>query len=432
MCTRRLDRELTDRWISATKTIGLERASDKVRIERYAELTNTAWRQLDFWHTSVLSETGSAIHRTSDADVGTRTFNWGDDFKGSLSEVSRPTKLQFPITDPLRNKDSRIDVVHRIRESQLAKLGWPASFSTRRYDIQLFVLPNARVVEFGYDTRGGVVIADNLVCQDICYEHHLIDIMGHFLDKAAHRVEPIAFAPVSTCPLNYYHELIDTFGSMLFYVELGMDIPIVIPKPMDRFLPLFRGIGIDPDRIRTYNECADVRFERLIYADRVPIGSLLNSFLRKAADGLSSKANANSHIYISRKKVAHRRLANEEEVETVLLSMGFDVLVFEDMPIAEQIQRMRDARIVVAPHGAGLANMMFSEPGTVIVEFIPADYRAGLFCYMADACGHVYVPLVGSSFATIGNQFSGWEVDIGMVADVISRLVDMDKPSDPT
>ena len=422
-CTRRLDRDSTDRWLSATREISLHRATDKLRIERYTVVTSTAWQQLATWRTNCSSDTAAVIRRTSYADLMTRVVIGGENLKKLVTTLRHPTRLLFPITDPPCYKDPRMDALREICEPQIAKLRWPASYSTDTYNIQLFLFPDARVLEFEHDGRGGIVMSGDLVCKDICYEHCLIDVMGHYLAKAARRVESIAFAPVSTCPGNYYHDLIDTFGSMLFYTELGMDIPIVIPKPMNKFLPLFHELGIHLDRIRTYSDCADVCFERLIYADRIPLGGALQMFLRRVTKRLTGMTNSNPHIYISRKKAPQRCLANELQVEAALESLRFDTLILEDMPLAEQIQRMRDARVIISPHGAGLANMLFCDPGTIILEFIPNDYQCNVFHHMAEICGHPYVPILGTSFATIGDQRSGWEVDVNKVLEIASRLV---------
>ncbi len=62
------------------------------------------------------------------------------------------------------------------------------------------------------------------------------------------------------------------------------------------------------------------------------------------------------------------------------------------------------ARVIVAPHGSGLANMIFSRPGTYIIEavcplpntnyvFMMAAYQLGLIYYGVAATTHDVINL---------------------------------------
>jgi len=76
------------------------------------------------------------------------------------------------------------------------------------------------------------------------------------------------------------------------------------------------------------------------------------------------------------------------------------VEVFNDNPlpsIAETVEMFRRALIVVAPHGAGESNMIFSQPGTLLIEGLcyDSDKKTNL-CYrnMAQALGLRYYGLI--------------------------------------
>lgn len=51
-----------------------------------------------------------------------------------------------------------------------------------------------------------------------------------------------------------------------------------------------------------------------------------------------------------------------------LTSRGFEMVAFEHLSPLEQIAAMNGADIVIAPHGAGLANMIYSKPGALVIE----------------------------------------------------------------
>lgn len=58
-----------------------------------------------------------------------------------------------------------------------------------------------------------------------------------------------------------------------------------------------------------------------------------------------------------------------------------DIILFTGKePIADQIKIFRKAKNIVAPHGAGLSNMIYAEPGTPVIEFFPMG-RGGNFCF---------------------------------------------------
>jgi capsular polysaccharide biosynthesis protein len=42
------------------------------------------------------------------------------------------------------------------------------------------------------------------------------------------------------------------------------------------------------------------------------------------------------------------------------------------LPVTEQIRAFAEATVIVAPHGAALANLTFASPGAAVVELFPA------------------------------------------------------------
>ena len=100
-------------------------------------------------------------------------------------------------------------------------------------------------------------------------------------------------------------------------------------------------------------------------------------------------------IYISRASAKYRRVENEQQIVPILEERGFKVVRLEEMSVKEQILTFADARIVVAPHGAGLTNLMYSQDPTV-VEFFPEDsFYQGFYITLTFACGGQHYPIVG-------------------------------------
>ncbi len=79
-------------------------------------------------------------------------------------------------------------------------------------------------------------------------------------------------------------------------------------------------------------------------------------------------------IYISRSKCSYRRVINEEQVIKFLSGFGFVTVLLESMNFQEQIDLFARAKVIVAPHGSGLTNIIFCSPGTKVIELTSPNY----------------------------------------------------------
>ncbi|MDC0835584.1 glycosyltransferase 61 family protein [Geitlerinema sp. CS-897] len=103
-------------------------------------------------------------------------------------------------------------------------------------------------------------------------------------------------------------------------------------------------------------------------------------------------------IYISRQQAKYRKIVNEAEIIECLAAYGFVPVALEHYSIVEQVRLFANAKAVIAPHGAGLTNLLFCQAGTVAVELFSPNY---LRYYYWSICrylqfDHYYI--VGKSF----------------------------------
>lgn len=103
---------------------------------------------------------------------------------------------------------------------------------------------------------------------------------------------------------------------------------------------------------------------------------LRETFLSGRSEGVRGR-----RIYVSRARAASRRVVNEEEVLPVLERFGYELVELEALPFAEQVALFASAERVVAPHGAGLSNLVFCTPGTPVLEIFAPTYVN--VCYWA-------------------------------------------------
>jgi hypothetical protein len=85
------------------------------------------------------------------------------------------------------------------------------------------------------------------------------------------------------------------------------------------------------------------------------------------------------------------------------------------------------AKIVIAPHGAGLANIMACPPGTHILEFLGEGYDCNL-CYLSLAISMNldYHPLFMNAKDASGN----YEVDVPRLVTVVQDVLQLTKSSE--
>lgn len=83
------------------------------------------------------------------------------------------------------------------------------------------------------------------------------------------------------------------------------------------------------------------------------------------------------------------------EIKRLAQKKGLNVELFSDRPLPEHwqvVKMFHNALAIVAPHGAGLSNMLYSQPGTIIIEGLCYHDNWANLCYrnLAKLLGHRY------------------------------------------
>lgn len=100
-----------------------------------------------------------------------------------------------------------------------------------------------------------------------------------------------------------------------------------------------------------------------------------------------------SRIFISRQNSNSRKTANFQEIKEVLNKYNIRPVQMEDYSFSEQISISSQAELIVAPHGAGLTNMVWGENLKILEIFNNHAHR--LYGQLAEILGHEYKPLIG-------------------------------------
>ena len=148
----------------------------------------------------------------------------------------------------------------------------------------------------------------------------------------------------------------------------------------------------------------------------------LRAFVEERGPG-RAMAGRGERIYLTREKARRRRVVNESAVWAELAARGFVKVALEDLSWAEQIAACRAARVVVAPHGAGLANLVFCEAGTRVVELVNRVYFNPVFWRLAALRGLDYRAVVAEGDGPIREEASKGGADFAVdVARLLETL----------
>jgi len=178
---------------------------------------------------------------------------------------------------------------------------------------------------------------------------------------------------------NYYHLLIETLPRLLRVRSITPDVTFVTDSEIPEFardILTFAGLEecilINPGVIEAEKTLL-CEPSPLFFPHPENLRALSSDFQNKLLHGGVPDLLTSESIYISRSR-SSRTLENEIELEKYLLSIGFDILHLEDLSIQEQITRLRAAKVVVAPHGAGLSNIIFLHEGARVIELSTGEW----------------------------------------------------------
>ena len=117
-----------------------------------------------------------------------------------------------------------------------------------------------------------------------------------------------------------------------------------------------------------------------------------------------ARTRGSRKLYLSRSPKTvnwSRVLENEEEIVAMLARRGFEAIDPAALSIEEQIRVFSQAGSIVAPHGSGLANIIFAPPECGIVDLMPDvwtdEASVGWIYDTTNIMGQKYVCLLGET-----------------------------------
>lgn len=297
-----------------------------------------------------------------------------------------------------RSKHYSAGYIHLTREHRIMRKApgtlddhphW--KFDARTHDAPatfVAVVPGGKVV----GGNGAVVTSDNQLLFDVSKEFGVKEPEQHSLFRrwraSRLRYFETSVAVVATAGhQNYFHWMFDALPRIDLIQKSTLQPELFVCNYQSSFqFESLQRLGITAQQIIDSNYDLHVQAQQLIVPS-LPgrTGNMTKQscdFLRKTF--LTEQSGTNERplrLYISRTEAPSRRILNEDSVLAQLAYHNFQVIKPEHLSIAEQALLFSSAEIVIAPHGAGLTNLVFCSPGTTVIEFFSPRYVN--VCYWA-------------------------------------------------
>ncbi|WP_259065421.1 glycosyltransferase family 61 protein [Mucilaginibacter sp. X4EP1] len=227
----------------------------------------------------------------------------------------------------------------------------------------------------------------------------------------------------------YYHWMFDILPRISFLKQTGefdkIDHFIINAIPNKYQTETLERAGIDAAKIIRSNNHWDFH----IKAENLLVPSLVSPmdcpsleaclYLRQLYAKEIENAGASAKIYIQR--LSGRKVINEEELLDYLRVLNFKVINPEKLSVAEQAGIFSNADMVIGPHGAGLTNIVFCKPGTIVVDLFAPEWVNPCYWIIAEHLDLKYGYLAGDK--ELKQKDSGKGVDIFVDVPKLKKLL---------
>jgi capsular polysaccharide biosynthesis protein len=112
----------------------------------------------------------------------------------------------------------------------------------------------------------------------------------------------------------------------------------------------------------------------------------------------------------------------------VLKDYGFDIRFLSEMTVPDEAEFFNSAKLVLGVQGSGFTNLVFCEPGTIVVEFFPDKYVRHIDYDICNKMGleyhYILCPSDGEAHDTVEGQKINVIADIPAIKAKLDTLLD--------
>lgn len=290
----------------------------------------------------------------------------------------------------------------------------------------IYTIPHGRLCL----ERGYVISHDNKLIWDYHRGDNQIP-QEHPIFKLPHlppisESYPIVVSLVNHVSGAYYHWLLDVLPLLHMLETRGIhpDKYVISPDVRSFVYPTFEMFGISRDQVIVCHENMHIQAERLMiphltytHRSKWMVNYLVKHFIKNKEIQPDSNLK---RIYISRSKAAYRHVLNEDELlDQVLNQYGFQKIILEELSIEDQVRAFYSADTIVSPHGSGLANLVFSKPGTKVIEMFSAVYIRPFFVELSNVLDLQHYYIVGKKTEDSRTEHDNMHIDLNELREVL-------------
>ncbi|MGA8260977.1 MAG: glycosyltransferase family 61 protein [Arenicellales bacterium] len=218
---------------------------------------------------------------------------------------------------------------------------------------------------------------------------------------------------------SYYHFLFDVVPKLeiIDRARIAPAVPVIVTEGLSdkTFFVEAVELGLFGSRPVIVQGKKEIIAARELYAVRPDAYTERQLSFPAKRFGSIADPRARDRLYISRSGARNtsRQIINEEELIARLRELGFSVIDPGRIPLADQIARFSRSSIIVGPHGAGLANILFryGAPMALVEMINPTKKFHHHFFQISSHCGYFYR-------ATLNNAERGDEQIASAYADI--------------
>jgi hypothetical protein len=175
---------------------------------------------------------------------------------------------------------------------------------------------------------------------------------------------------------NFGHWLLDCLPQVAVLAKVAPNASFLLPFAKKGFHnATLKLLGLELEQLRPWDG-SPISAQRVLALENDgrtgggrPFSPLAEVRQLLAARGDEPSSQRHRRIFVSRRDAGASRqwVSNEADVEGLFAARGFEVVVMADCPLDQQVRMFREARVVAGVSGAGLADIVFSAPGTDVI-----------------------------------------------------------------
>ena len=215
------------------------------------------------------------------------------------------------------------------------------------------------------------------------------EVLKEFKKEPRHRLANAIVSCNNGSTNNYYHWTVQTLPSLINSRKyLDSHYTLILPEKLSNYQLEWLSLAkLDKHNCNhLYAKKRDIIFSNELIVpltlykpfDYQPSRSSLWQLREQILKNINTNEDLDplpTKLYISRSDSKKARgLKNEEKLEQALKKIGFYIVRASSLSVKDQVKLFCNAQTIVAPHGAGLSNLIFANPQCRFIEINQSNY----------------------------------------------------------